>query len=282
MARLMYHGIWTRSLLVCLAVAFTSQAAGGEEKVKFRDLAAKFFEDGNGTDLAKVIGFAMPVKQVIALEYKILLFTGEKEEVVDPKTHSFKVGDKIRLTIEPFSKSYIYIYHIGASGRHSFLLPREDRQPPCVAASQMVPLPSDGYFEFTKPAGDERLLVVATEKPVPDRAVLAKVLTQDPEQDNEKEKETRKWLNAAVEANLKSVQEREAELRDKVVKFRGGLADAQKRAELVKDVRARGVGSGTFEEPTPEGTFAAYISVRAGNQAKGRSNLLVTIPLKSR
>ena len=103
-------------------------ACQAADDVTFRDLARKYFKDGDGADLAKVVGYTQPVKKVIALEYKVLLFADGRERPVDPKTYDFRIGDKIRIAIEPLHDYYIYIFHIGASGQSEFLLPAEGRE----------------------------------------------------------------------------------------------------------------------------------------------------------
>jgi hypothetical protein len=265
---------WTLSLALSIA---GSQYAAAAEPATYRDLARKYFKDGDGADLAKLVGFSQPVKNVIALEYKVLLTENGKEVPVDPKTHEFKIGDKIRVLVEPLRDCYVYIFQIGSSGKSSFLLPLEGEDAPQAKANKSVALPNDGFLEFMEPPGEEQLLVVATEKPVADRAVLARVLTKKPgEADTPEEKAVRQTLKATVKQALKSVREREQEVTDKTVMWRG-LATDKAQAELVKDVQARGVSDGTIEEPSANGTAAVYVSVKEDPQAK----LLVSIPLKS-
>ena len=108
----------------CLAVVLSPAAAvAAEPDYKVRDLVTQWFADGDGEDLAKAVGWEKPLKKVVALEYKVLVLEDGEERVVDPKTHVFKLGDRIRVTVESFSDSYIYIFHIGASGTEVFLLP---------------------------------------------------------------------------------------------------------------------------------------------------------------
>ena len=199
---------------------------------------------------------------------------------MDPKTHDFRVGDKIRLAIEPLNDCYVYIFHIGASGKGSFLLPTEAEQPPLAKAGKPLPLPSDGFLEFSEPTGEETVLVVATEKPVADRAVLASVLTKKPnEKFTPEEEAVRKTIKATVKKAMKSAREKQKELLGNTVMYRGLTSDAAIQ-DMVKDVHARGVTEGTFEEPSRDGaggTCALYISTEKHDQ----SRLLVTIPLKS-
>ena len=269
-------------LWACSAVA--------QDKARFRDLCDAAFDEGKGEDIARLIGYQVPATQVIALQYKVLLYPkgADKaaEKTVDPKTYPFKIGDRIRLTVEPLTKSYIYIFHVGASKKQVFLLPRKGKEPPQVEAKHAVALPGDGFFEFVAPPGDEKLLVVAAQKPVADMNLLASVLSKfnDPNAVlTPEEQEIKKTLNATVEANLKSVQEREIEKRDQVVKFRG-IGDEPECKALAQDVQTRAPVSATLELPglkPGQGTLAVYISVRPGDKQGGPSSLLVTIPLKS-
>ena len=260
--------------MVCSSLAGTASAA--EPPVRFRDLAYRL------EDLGKLVG--RPVNSVLALEYKIVLLVDGQEESVDPKTHRFNLGDKIRLAIEPFSDAHVYIFHVGASGRTSFLLPREENQPPRVNAHKMISLPSTGYFEFIEPPGDEKLLVVAMEEPVADRALLAAVLTKDPKDFTAEETALRKTIIDTVEEHLKSVQDREVEKRDGIVKFRG-ITSGPQWDKLVRDVKTRSPGAGSIEEPptnSDDGTFVLCFSMTDDDKPGSRPRLLVHIPLKSR
>jgi hypothetical protein len=266
-----------KSLLLALAVVAMPIIAWGEEPT-FRDLTRKYFKDGDGSGLAKLVGYTDPVKKVIALEYKVLLFDGGKEKPVDPKTYQFKVGDQIRVNIEPLSDYYVYIFHVGASGESGFLLPAKDEDPPLAKAGKPVALPDDGFFQFSEPPGEETLLVVAAEKPIADRAVLTRILGKKPgEKDTPEEEAVRKTLKATRKKVLKSVAETRKEILDHTVMWRGITAEAKPMQKLANEIRTRGVKEGTFEEPTANGTSAAYMSCE--EQAQPR--LLVSIPLKS-
>jgi hypothetical protein len=262
-------------LTVCCATASFA------DEMNFRDLTRKYFKDGDGKELSKMIGFTQPVKDVIGLDYKVLLLQDGKDTAVDPKTHDFKVGDKVRVEIEPMHDYYVYIFHIGASGENGFLMPTQDEDPPLAKSGVAVVQPDDGYFEVTEPPGEETLLVVATEKPVADRAMLAKVLSKKPgESDTPEESAMRQTLKATVKKALKSVHEKQQEMLDKTVSWRGLTNDAKARAELADDVQKRKVTDGTFEEPTVEKT-GATTAIYASEKHDDQTKLLVSIPLKS-
>jgi hypothetical protein len=277
MKRLSRRSVSLFCAALCLAPWLAARVASAEQPT-FRDLTRKYFKDGDGADLAKLVGYPQPVKKVIALEYKVLLSENGKETPVDPKTHQFKVGDQIRVSIEPLSDYYVYIYHVGASGKSEFLLPAKDENPPLAKAGKPVALPDDGFLQFSEPPGEETLLVVAAEKPVPNRTVLARILSKKPgEKDTPEEEAVRKTLRATRTKVLKSVAETRKEILDHTVMWRGITSEEKPMRQLAKDIRKRGVKEGTFEEPTANGVSALYMSCKD----EGQSRLLVSIPLKS-
>ena len=281
MKRSHFHHIPTLLLSLCL-LPFSASPAASEEGPKLRDLARKYFKDGDGKDLAKLIGYKQPVKTVVALEYKVMLSTRDAngqlvEKPVDPKVHEFTIGDEIRIEIQPLEDYYVYIFFIGASGESGFLLPAADAELTKAEAGKPVVLPDDGFFEFTDPPGEEMLMVVATMKPVDDLDTLAGVLAKKPgEKDTPKEEAVRKTLKATVKKALKSAREREKELLTNSIIYRG-LTTEKDQKELAEDVRTRDVKEGTFEEPASDGTSAMYVSVNREDLVR----LLVSIPLKS-
>ncbi len=266
-------------LMSACAISLLAGGATAADEMSFRDLTRKYFKDGDGQGLAKLVGFQgnAEIKQVIGLEYKVLLFVDGKEQVVDPKTHQFNVGDQIRVSVEPLDAYYIYIFHTGASGENSFLLPADDEKAPLTKARQALALPDDGYFEVTEPPGEESLIVVAAEKPVEDLDMLQRVLAKKPgEKFTPEEQAVKDTLKATRKKVLTTVSEQREQMRKKMVMWRG-LPTKEEHEKLAEDVRARGVTEGTFEEPGKEGVSTVYISTTPQKDPK----LLVHIPLKS-
>jgi hypothetical protein len=276
------YGMFVAQLFASMLVlSMFAGTVSGADEMNFRDLVRKYKKDGEGKEIAKLVGFAEPVKNVIAVDYKVLLVKDGKETPVDPKTHEFKMGDKIRVVIEPLNDYFVYIFQIGASGKSSFLVPEKDEDPPLVKAGKPVTQPDDGFFEFEEPAGEETLVVVATEKPVADRELLAKVLAKEPSKnDTAEEQEMRKTLKATVKKAMKSAQEKKQETLDNTVTWRGLTTDKKAREELVADVKNRKVSEGTFEEPTIEKT-GSTAAIYASEKKDELARLLVSIPLKS-
>ena len=269
---------------ICLAAALPAWAAAAEVPAAptIRTLMREYFKDQDGAKLAQFIGYQEPVKKVISLEYKVLLLKDGVEKPVDPKLHEFQLGDKIRILIKPQADYYVYIFNIGSDGEHRFLLPDERRNEaaPLIRAGRKVTLPDDGYIRFAPPAGTDQLLVVATEQRVPDRATLAELLTKKP---GEKLTPEQEKLNDTIKATVKealiSVEERRKAKLGNTVMYRG-LSTEDEREKLARDVKARNVKEGTFEEPSQdarEGTSAMYIST----SGQGTPRLLVSIPLRS-
>jgi len=267
----------------CAAVAaaflltLPSIQAGGDDEVTFRDLVRKYTKDGDGKTLAKKIGFSKEVEHVVALEYAILLTEGGKETpVADIKTHHFKLGDRIRVKIEPVSGAYIYILHEGASGKRICLLPTSDEKAPFVKAGGSISLPEDGYFEFAEPPGNEQLLVVATEKAVSDLAGLTNVVFNKPDdQLTPQEKEIKNSIKAKVEQRLKSIRQRQAE----TTTYRGLLSkDAMQN--FTRGVQQKGATETVIEEPASKANGSTFTMV-ASTKSDAQPALFVTIPLRS-
>jgi len=281
-----FHFHVRRALIAaaCLAAAFPSptDAADAPEGSTIRALMREYFKDRDGAELGQLIGYQEPVKKVIALDYKVLLLEDGREKPVDPKLYEFRLGDRIRISIEPLADYYVYIFNIGSDGQHRFLLPdeRRDEAAPLIRAGRNVALPQDGYIRFAPPAGTDRLLVVATEQRVADRATLAELLTKKPgEELTPKQKKLNDTIKATVKEALISVEERRKAKLGNIVMYRG-LSTEDQREELTRDVKARKVKEGTFEETSKdakEGTSAMYIST----SGKGTPRLLVSIPLRS-
>ena len=266
-------------LLPCL-IALSGAPALADDGVSFRDLARRFANTGDGTEFASETGMTEPPKHLITVDYKVLLVENGRERPVDPKMHQFKVGDKIKVRVESYGDYYIYVFFIGASGASDFLLPVADEQVPLLKKGEQAVLPDDGYFEFTEPPGQERLLVVATEEPIGDLKVLAAVLTKKPgEPYSEEEKEVQESVKGTRPQHLKSVKEREQEVISGTVMHRS-LEGESSHEGFKNDVRTRDVKEGTIEEVSKnseQGTVAIYFSLEKDKDAK----LLVNIPLVS-
>ena len=203
-----------------------------------------------------------------------------------PKTYPFKVGDRIRLTVEPFTKSYIYIFHVGASGKQMFLLPREIRarrhgagaraQVGGAAAGgcQKAGLAPQGrVFRVRRPSGQRE--APGRGRPEarrrPERAGQRALEVQRPQgRAHPRRAGNQEDANATVEANLKSVQEREIEKRDQVVKFRG-IGDEADRKDLAQDVQTRAPVSATLEVPGQNPVRGPWLCTSASGPATSRA-----------
>jgi hypothetical protein len=199
------------------------------------------------------------------------------EEPVDAATHQFNVGDQIRVRIKPLSGLYIYIFHEGASGQRVCLLPTDNEKPPLAKADQMLDLPQDGsVFEFSPPAGEEKLIVVATEEPSDDLAALSNVVFKKPDdQLTPSEKELQDKLKARSQKTLKSIRDRQA----LGTRYRG-LFTEEAVSNVSKEMGDKGTSRAVLEEP-PTGKQSSTFAMTAGLKGESGLELFVTIPLKS-
>jgi hypothetical protein len=261
--------------LICLLL-LPAVPAASEEGATFRDLVRRYQETGESGRLAQLVGFAKPVRHVVALDYTILLRVDGDEKPVDPKGHRFRLGDRIRVRIQPMSDVYVYLFHEGASGERVCLLPDRQETAPLVEADDTVELPPSGYFEFVPPAGTERLVVVATERPIADLALLSNVVFKKPGDELTPEEEAvKKTFQATVAKTLESIRARH----DQRMTFRG-LPSKQGRREFAEKVQSAGATQVMVEEP-PHGRTGGTLAMVAGTEEDESPNLLVTIPLES-
>lgn len=269
-ARLLKSAGW--SLVVLLGAA----AAQATEPT-VRDLVRKFIKQ---QELAKAdtTQEALPgdLRKVIALEYTVLMEKAGDYVPVDPHATSFQIGDRIRVQIQPLSDVYIYIFHEGASGERTCLLPTEEEKAPLAKHDQVLRLPNDGgYFEFEPPAGDERLIVVATEERV-DVKVLSTLVFKAPDEKLTPEEEAiQQKLKGRVHKTLKSIREQASQ----GTKFRGLFSD-ELLNEVGGELRGKTNTRAVLEEP-PHGSQSSTFTMSVSPDKEGATELFVSIPLKS-
>lgn len=241
-----------------------------------RDLVRKYLQQQDQAKAGDDEAQSLPgdLRKVIALEYTVLLIKGGKEEAVDPHAYNFQLGDRIRVQIEPLSDLYIYIFHEGTTGTRSCLLPAEEEEPPLAKRGQTLRLPHDGYFEFEPPAGDERLIVVATEATVEKKVLTALVFKQPGEKLSSEEEAIQQKLKGRVHKTLKSIREQASGS-----KFRGMFSDALLN-EVGEKLKGEGSTRALLEEP-PHGKQRSTFTMSVSPDKEGASELFVSIPLKS-
>ncbi|HEY5311111.1 MAG TPA: DUF4384 domain-containing protein [Pirellulales bacterium] len=272
LARLVLFGCLAMGLLAALP------GVGLAAESTFRDLVRKYVaEKAKGEDPPKPPGLPADIKTVLALEYTVLLRRDDKEMPVNAETYMFEIGDRIRVRVKPVNQLYIYIFYQGASGQRSCLLPTEKEKPPLAGAGQTLELPNDGSVcEFTPPAGDEKLIVVATEQPSDDLAALASVVFKKPEEQlTAAEKLLHDSLKVRSEKKLKSIRERQAQ----GTRYRG-LFDEEALTQVSQEMARKRTTRAVFEEP-PSDKQPSTFSMSASVGGDGPLELFVTIPLKS-
>jgi hypothetical protein len=270
------RGAIPRLIFASVVIGFCAGADAAEPA--FRDLVRKYVKaQSAGTVGEKLPGLPADLQKVVALEYTILLQRGADEQAVDSSSYQFMLQDRIRVRIQPLTDLYIYIFHEGASGHRTCLLPTDKEKPPLAKRDQVLELPADGsIFEFSAPPGDEKLIVVAAEEPIDDLAALTDVVFKKPDdQLTPQEKALQDKLRARSEKTLKSIRERQAQ----GLKYRG-LFDDEALADVSKKVGDAGTKRAVMEEP-PHGKEKSTFSMAASFKGDDHAELFVTIPMKS-
>jgi hypothetical protein len=112
----------------------------------------------------------------MGLGYTIFLEQSGAAKRVSPD-HVFHSGDRVRILVETNREVYLYVFHQEGPGPADLLFPdsRLRGGENVVAAHQPSFIPHTGWFAFDNQAGDEKLTLVASEKPlegVPRRSEL--------------------------------------------------------------------------------------------------------------
>lgn len=207
----------------------------------------------------------------IALEYTVIAVddTG-KERFVDPHAHMFKVGDSFLVRIRPQDDVYVYVFNEGPTGERSCLLPSEGEKPPLVKKGMEIALPDDGgYFTFSEPAGEEKLVVVALTEPNDDLQLLTSAVFKSGRSAAATLSSEQREAKKQADAGMDSLRQRAG----KGVQSRGPVRKVVERVE--------GLGAGervTHVEPPRPGEASSYgIAVSAGDP-----ELFLDIPLHSK
>lgn len=265
----------TESETPSAAVETDSDRATDADQSAVRDLVRKYIQQQEQPE-AEGGQDALPgdLRKVMALEYTVLLAKGTTEEAVDPHAYNFQLGDRVRVQIEPLSNVFIYIFHEGTSGKRSCLLPADDETPPLAKRGETLKLPNDGYFEFEPPAGEERMIVVATEAPV-EKTVLSTLVFKRPgEKLSPEEEELQPKLKGQIPKTLKSIREQTSGTR-----FRGMFSN-ELLSEVGEKLKDEGTTRAVLEEP-PHGKQRSTFTMSVSPDKEGASELFVSIPLKS-
>jgi hypothetical protein len=206
----------------------------------------------------------------LALEYTVISIddTG-RERHVDPHAHTFAVGDSFLVRIRPQDDVYVYVFNEGPTGDRVCLLPSDGEQPPLVKKGAEIALPDDGgYFTFSEPAGEEKLVVVALTEPNDDLRLLANAVFKSGRSAAATLSSEQREAKKQADSGMESLRQRAG----KGVQSRGPVR------KLVERTESLGAGERvTHVEPPQAGETSSYgIALSAGEP-----ELFLDIPLRS-
>ena len=112
----------------------------------------------------------------LGLGYTLFIEQDGSSRRVSP-THVFHSGDRVRILVETSREVYLYVFHQEGTGPADLLFPDARLRGGENIVSAHLPsfVPHSGWFVFDNRPGDEKLTLVASEKPlagVPRRAEL--------------------------------------------------------------------------------------------------------------
>lgn len=210
---------------------------------------------------------------VIGLEYTVMTVDKDgNEKAVDPESHPFHIGDSFLVRIKPQDDVYVYVFTEGPTGDKQCLLPAESESPTLVRSETEISLPDDGgWFEFQPPAGNEKLVVIATKEPNTKLNLLAAAAFR----------ESGKRLSVAEEAEKKQANAEVTAVRERGTKGIRTRGPVKKNLGSLTTEFDQQAGDATVIVPPSEEKPATEVVRRLGDQA-GAAELIIDIPLRSR
>lgn len=210
---------------------------------------------------------------VIGLEYTVMTVDKDgNEKAVDPESHPFHIGDSFLVRIKPQDDVYVYVFTEGPTGDKQCLLPSETESPTLVQSNTEISLPDDGgWFEFQPPAGNEKLVVIATKEPNTKLNLLAAAAFR----------ESGKRLSVAEEAEKKQADTEVAAVRERGAKGIRTRGPVKKNLGSLTTEFDQQAGDATVIVPPSDDKPSTEVVRRLGEQA-GAAELIIDIPLRSR
>ena len=248
------------------------------DELAFRDLVRRYVESQSPDKPAEPLpGLPRNVKKVIALEYAVLLHKEGQDRPVDAASYQFHRGDQIRVRIHPLNDMYIYVFCEREGGQRLCLQPLSKEAPPLARHNRPFELPADGsVYEFDRASGEEKLIVVATQKPSEDLAALADMVCKKSDDKlTPEEKVRRDELQARSQKVLQALREEQS----RSTQYRGLLSE-QALTNVGAESQHQGAVQAVLEEPPHDkltGTFCMAASFRAEDEPE----LFVTILLRA-
>ncbi|MBI1749887.1 MAG: DUF4384 domain-containing protein, partial [Acidobacteria bacterium] len=162
---------WTKQaggslLAVCLVSACLAQAPA-DQNVRGIFLESRPAKETKAAQAAPKAGKGPAQAGRLALGYTLFLDAAEGPRRVKPE-RVFHSGDRLRLLVELNRDGFLYVLHQEEDGTSTLLYPdaRIEDGENRVAAHGLCEVPAGAWFVFDEQPGDERLTLVASEKPL--------------------------------------------------------------------------------------------------------------------
>lgn len=266
-----------RALGCCAVMAFCLSVNARAGEPSYRDVLRRYVVHHKDTDGAdRPPGYPAEANQLIALEYSVLLRKDGLDEPVDPERHQFQQGDQIRVRIQPLSDLYVYVFFEDGRSCRRCLLPSDKNSPRLAKHDQPVELPTDGgVFEFDAASQQERLVLIASERPDGGLSTLCEaVCKKRDDRLTPQERALQTDLRARNDKALLSIRNHQA----MAVAYHGRLS-AKALSRASGEMKQRGATELLLEESLVDKQTTTLVMLIS--KSASPPQLAVTIPLKS-
>ena len=118
----------------------------------------------------------------LGISYWIDLIDHQGKSVRTTTSRVFRSGDRIRLNLRSNRNGYLYVIGVGSSGASHVLFPDSPDLANGIKAKTTYAVPFESNLKFDHIPGEEKLLILLSQKPVPRLARGGKLPRQETEQ----------------------------------------------------------------------------------------------------
>lgn len=169
---------WARGFLVIFLALIFSATSG--EYVFASGAKALFYDEGDVSVRTASDKVPQKKKKAVAqkkeaaqsesylgLSYWVDLIDRQGNSVRTTTSRVFQSGDRIKLNLKSNRNGYLYVVGVGSSGSSRVLFPNAEGVANGIKAKVTYAVPFDTNLKFDDTPGEEKLLVLLSERPIP-------------------------------------------------------------------------------------------------------------------
>jgi hypothetical protein len=118
----------------------------------------------------------------LGISYWIDLMDHQGKFVRTTASRIFRSGDRIKLNLRSNRNGYLYVIGVGSTGTSRVLFPDSEEVANGIKAKVTYAVPFESNLKFDDSPGEEKLLILLSQRPIPQFARRGEVPTQETKQ----------------------------------------------------------------------------------------------------